>query len=558
MNLSAAKYLVYSFSKSGFAKISLIWVLSVLSSGAFAQVYVQDALMFSTFTNSGTTAQTLSLGGAQAALGADISSASINPAGLGLYRKSGFVFSPSQHLANSKSVYLNNSASDNASKFGIGTLGFVISSQTEDFVPSLFRGGTFAVSFNRVQNFNSNISYSGISPSQQTPNSFKRHSIVDYYMGLANKNGSFPKDVLIPEAQLPFLDPDQALLEAAFLTYIIDSTQADGGGKRFQTFLPMNISDLKQSGRIQTSGSIRQWDIAYGANLGNKIYLGASLGILPLYYQEINDYSEQIEQVNIPTDDRDYRYYQSFIGVRISQQDIREVRGTGVNLKIGITIRPVDALRIGAYIHTPTSFTLTETINQSLTSEFNGLQYWKSGNSILKTYTEKPYAGIARVFKYNLITPLRFGGGLAYFVGKSGFITADAEYISYNQSKIKGKGADLSIDQKEINNLYKSVVSIKSGIEIRKDILRFRLGGGLATDPYAKPDGQPSRSVQTFSGGIGVRHKNIDADLGFSHSRTNAAYSPHPFAGFAQIQNRFSTISLTISTSFSRLLDDIE
>ncbi|SDY76054.1 hypothetical protein [Hymenobacter psychrophilus] len=73
-------------------KYGLAVALMGTASHAFAQ-YQADALRFSQSQPVGT-ARTLGLGGATAAVGGDYGSVLVNPAGLGMFQRSEFSFSP--------------------------------------------------------------------------------------------------------------------------------------------------------------------------------------------------------------------------------------------------------------------------------------------------------------------------------------------------------------------------------------------------------------------------------------------------------------------------------
>ena len=81
--------------------IKNILVAAIATLGfSFAQAqYVEDAFRFSNSTINGT-ARILGMGGAQTALGADLSSISGNPAGLGFYRSNDYSVSPTLRFNN--------------------------------------------------------------------------------------------------------------------------------------------------------------------------------------------------------------------------------------------------------------------------------------------------------------------------------------------------------------------------------------------------------------------------------------------------------------------------
>ena len=83
-----------------------------------------DALRYSRLQIGGT-ARYMSMGGAFGALGADFTNLSTNPGGLGLYRSSEFVFTPSVHVGASNSTYNGFSGSDSKTNFALGNVGYV-------------------------------------------------------------------------------------------------------------------------------------------------------------------------------------------------------------------------------------------------------------------------------------------------------------------------------------------------------------------------------------------------------------------------------------------------
>src|SRR5688572_9044781 len=119
-----------------------------------------DALRYSQLTFGGT-ARIQGIAGAQTALGADPSTMAVNPAGLGLYRKSEFTFTPSVNFNETQSFLSGISTSDSKNNFNISQMGFVFTDRKADDVVSKWRSGSFGVGFSRVNNFHIRTSYAG-------------------------------------------------------------------------------------------------------------------------------------------------------------------------------------------------------------------------------------------------------------------------------------------------------------------------------------------------------------------------------------------------------------
>ena len=84
--------------------ILISFCLVCISFSAYGQ-NESDALRYSTNSLVGT-ARSLALGGAYSAVGADLSAATLNPAGLGLYRRSDFSITPMVRFTSNDATYL--------------------------------------------------------------------------------------------------------------------------------------------------------------------------------------------------------------------------------------------------------------------------------------------------------------------------------------------------------------------------------------------------------------------------------------------------------------------
>ena len=86
-----------------------------------------DALRYGYTTYNGT-ARSMSIGNAMGSVGGDFSSLSINPAGIGIYRRGEFVFSPSFNVMTNNSTYLGNTIDTSSTKLNFSQFGLVLTS----------------------------------------------------------------------------------------------------------------------------------------------------------------------------------------------------------------------------------------------------------------------------------------------------------------------------------------------------------------------------------------------------------------------------------------------
>ena len=138
-----------------------------------------DALRYSQIFPSGS-ARFAGLAGAFGAIGADFSTLSFNPAGIGMYRTSELVFTPSLFVGKTDSEYNGVFRDDYKYNFNVGNIGFVYTFYSKSRFSDDEEGwknAQFGFGVNRLNNFNNRIFIEG-------PNS--QNSLLDEYLHNAN------------------------------------------------------------------------------------------------------------------------------------------------------------------------------------------------------------------------------------------------------------------------------------------------------------------------------------------------------------------------------------
>ncbi|MCC9136595.1 OmpP1/FadL family transporter [Pontibacter silvestris] len=484
---------------------------------AFAQDEV-DALRYSRLGVSGS-ARIQGIGGAQAALGADISSLSVNPAGLGMFRRSEFTFSPGLQFNNTDTNTNGNQVSDSRNVLSVPQMGLVFSNRKGDNEDGDWRGVNFGIGFTRLNNFNQQVSYQNTT-GEITP------TIVEYFADLADANGRTVSDL-----DQEFNGGFYSLEGLAYGTYLYDIVEDETTGEVYAAPLVREGSILQQES-IRRRGSQNQIDFGFGTSYKDRLYIGASVGIVTTRYTQESVYREAESSENTAFTDLELR-------------DEFTSRGTGVNLKVGVIARPVDALRIGASIQTPTAYTFTDDYQQSLYAGYDDGP--RESASIMPGQ-----------FSYRLTTPFKATGGVAVFLSKYGFITADIEYLNYSSAHFSEEddgygttGNYFTGVNNTISDTYRSVWNYRIGAEGRYEAFRFRAGYAISSDPYknASFDGQ----INSFTLGTGIRLQNYYVDVAYVNSNGNSRYSPYTLYGdepVVDIENKQSTVMFTVGYNF--------
>src|SRR5690606_10256320 len=109
------------------------------------------------------TARSLGFGGALGSIDGDFSTLSVNPAGIGIYRSSEFMFSPSLKFLSQESQYGGQQVGSSNARFNINNLGGVFTSMPKgkSRQNKPWKSTSFGIGFNRIADFNRDSRYKG-------------------------------------------------------------------------------------------------------------------------------------------------------------------------------------------------------------------------------------------------------------------------------------------------------------------------------------------------------------------------------------------------------------
>ncbi|MEI7661114.1 MAG: hypothetical protein WCK34_02895 [Bacteroidota bacterium] len=484
------------------------FILSLLIATACLSVNAQtaeDALRYSRVFYSGT-ARFNGLSGASGAVGLDISTFATNPAGIGLYKNSEATITLAPAFSNTSSSYNGNNSSDFTGNMGLGNAGVVLNlnplgKNSSGSVKSINVG----IAFNRQNDFNNRIVIHGVN---------NTNSMMQGYVNTLNGSSEYIAPASLQD-NYPF---------DIGLAYNTNLLGYDPVSKLYYCDAP--VGGVIQDKTITTSGSMNELDLSVGGSLEDKLFLGMTLGISSINYVESSIYSETRADTSIHNFySFNYRY------------DLH-TRGTGVNLKLGLIYIPANWIRLGASIHTPTWYpNMRDEWYSSMRSTFSDSTNWSGAqDSPIGTYD------------YQMLTPFRAMGSLAFVFGRIGLISADYEYVDYSRARFNSTDDNFTDVNNQIKSSYQSWGTVRIGTEWK--ISNFRLRGGCAyySDPY-KSEQNKSDRIQV-SGGIGYRGKHYFADLAYVWTKMNQDYYLYDLANPAPVTYKTSSLLATIGFRF--------
>ena len=458
------------------------------------------------------TARFVSMGGAMNALGADISTISYNPAGIGIFRKS--------QVTGTLGIFSRLGASDfdkaNKTHASFDQLGFVYSFKTTS--PNRVN---IAVNYHKSHDFNQILMASGILGGDASQNKL---TATKFNTGIINYN---------PSSSTQF-DPNQSTCSALDALYAYNLLTSDNG---------VNWYNAKsyQFGR-NNKGYISDYDFNMSGCINNRIFLGMTFGIQDVHYRNYTEYYENgLTEGSLGTTT-------SATPTALDLQNEEKITGSGVDLSFGGIFLPFEnsPFRIGAWIKTPTFYDLTATENVSLNLD-----------NTTSTYPHNGKSSVNYDFKFN--TPWKFGIALGNTFGKKFALDIEYEFADYGSTdaRIDNGGyydyygdwnSSTSSDDAmnaNVKECLKGVSTVRFGFEYKPITkLAFRLGYNYISPMYDKkgyrdPSVQANgnwystttdytiwRSTNSISLGIGYIYNKFNFDLAYQYTTTSGEFFP--------------------------------
>ncbi|WP_346860559.1 outer membrane protein transport protein [uncultured Draconibacterium sp.] len=449
-----------------------------------------DALRFSNIQTTGT-ARAGAMGNAFGALGGDFTSAAINPAGIALYRTSEFAFTPKFTYSSVEGNYMNTSMEDNKYNFALNNISYVTSIPTSNTSEVGLISLNLGIGYNRVKDFNSYslAGASGVTSSflddlvENANGEDPNNGWSDFYEELAYYNSDNNSG-----ADLMYYDEDAGFWRTDIQINPFDQT--------------VNNHPVSQRKSISRSGSMDKYSFVAGLNFNHKLYVGASLGITDIYYKQSSTYEEWDAQGDIP----------NFESMRFTEY--LRTTGTGYDFNFGIIYKPVNEVRLGASIQTPTFYNLHDFFHTSMYSRNN----FEDGG-ITDDEGHSPYNN----YDYNLETPLRATFSGAFVIAKKGIISVDYEYVDYSNNKLRkgGDGYNFTSENQEITETFKSVGNIRVGGELKAtNELSLRAGyefypSAYKSESFGNEQFKSDDRLMTYTAGLGYRFGSFTFDIAY-------------------------------------------
>lgn len=451
-----------------------------------AQVYYTDAFRYTYRPLPTGSARTLALGGAQGALGGDAATLVVNPAGIGLFRRAEVAVGLDYGSSDIQSTYLGESNNAGRGKVGFSHAAAIFA--TPQGTPG--QSIQFGISYVRSHDFRQNSYY-------QANNPYSTLADVWTEEAAGIHAGVFESEAANNEIY--------DLASLAYATFVINP-YADDSTQYYTEFRDVNnrlVAPVSQEERIKESGNRSVFNITAGGNIQEKVYWGATVGVEVINYQRENTYKERLTRAAADGELQAFTLRQRYTAT-----------GGGLYLGLGVIVRPIESLRLGASIQTPTGFSIYETSTASMESESVGFS--KVSASML------PYE-----YDFRYRSPWRATGSLFWQIKKYGFVTADIEWTPFRQMGVSGSddAFDESGERRAIQETFRNTLQARLGLEARLGSWYIRSGMCYTPSPLQKS--QDYYEAIAFTGGLGCRLQGFQLSLSGVFARYSSLYQPY-------------------------------
>ena len=433
--------------------------LSAATAGAQT---MYDGLTYSQNNYYGT-ARSIGMGNAMTAVGGDLGSVGINPAGSAVAGYSQFTITPNLTISAMNASYsaypvggvdkFTNETSKTLTRFSMPNFGLTFNWDTGS------RSGLTSVTYGIIVNGTNNYTGQMLGGGQNDRTSYLSWMAVnagdydiDFLNGYrdaqgntidswdnayynADDRGYYAPWTAIANAQAGAISNYGDVNDPDYYWRYIGATESfgyrkDEDGDYMEDERGNYIYDINLPGKLnqaygrKVTGSKRDVIANLGLNFDQKFFLGFNLGITSLR----RDYDEYFKEAaanpeNFPVEFESGKTCFSDYRTRYSLT----AEGSGVYGKVGFIFRPMDGVTIGAAAQSPTVLEITERYMHDVNVNYTNSTFNGSAQTPEGTYT------------YKLRTPYRLNAGMAFTFSGMALLSVDYEMTDYSKMKFISK-----------------------------------------------------------------------------------------------------------------------
>lgn len=446
------------------------------------------------------TARSAAMAGAMTSLGADASSMVINPAGMGMYKSNEITITPMMSFSRS-TTNASPFEGNGKNRFSIGNLGLVAKiRESSTGIVAINMG----VAYTRLADYNYKMSFANYGNAGAS-------SIADIFAGQLAASGMTSEQLKNNynnngEFRWNTIDPTYWGATLGYKTGLVGDSSGFWGRDMIG-----NNAAVDNFTTVESKGSAGEWTWSLGMNINNKFYVGASLSASRIRRKQHTYYGEGYHYSSEPALNYRMDYF--------NYDQMSEIKGEGINFKIGGVYRPIEQLRIGLAFHTPTIYDVVYRYRSGMTSGVKALNNVDDYLLNKDGYIDPPFSETTITliddgdYRWTYTTPTKLLAGISYTFARQLVLSVDYQRDWYNGMRIKKSPYGKGLYKDYIKDTFRASNTVRVGAEWRV-IPQLALRAG-----YGHWSGALNNENEIYSTPVIYRTDYVGAGIGVAITR---------------------------------------
>lgn len=499
----------------------LIFAFTAIISMTVEAQNITDAVRYSGSDLNGTARYT-AMSGAFGALGGDMSSLNVNPAGSAVFLNSFSTLTLNVENSENEISLMNGFNTNSNSNTDLGQAGavFVFNNNDQD---ANWRKFSLGFNYNKTASFEDDyLAYGN-----------NKKSITNYFLEYA---AGVPVDLLELQDNETISDLYSFLGETegfaaqqAFLGYqgYLYDYNPDEAGNPFAPYTS-NVADgnFYQESAYAATGLNGKFSFNFATQYQDFLYLGLNLNTHFINYDRVSTFFEENNNNGSEINE-------------ILFENRLSTLGSGFSFQLGALGKIGNSVRAGAAYESPTWYTISEETTQYLETFSDDQGEAVVNPNIVNVYPD-----------YKLQTPASYTGSLAYLFGSAALISFDYTYRDYATTKFKPTDDPAFMAQNElISNELQGASTFRVGGEYRIENWSLRGGYRFEESPYK--NGITVGDLEGYSAGLGYNFGNVKIDFAYDRSSRENNPQMHQVGLTDRLGINRENSNYTLSLSFN-------
>lgn len=476
---------------------------------------ITDAVLYSQDNLNGT-ARFRAMGGAFGALGGDLSSINVNPAGSAVFANNQLTITLSNFSTKNNSNYFGTSTSTSDNSFDLNQTGGVFVFKNHNPANN-WKKISFSINYENTNNFDNSVFSAGVNPT---------NSVDGYFLSYAN---GVPLNVL-DNSDYGELDNGGQQAFLGYQAYVINPVDDTNPNNSQYVSNVTPGGNYYQENGIYSDGYNGKLSFNMASSYKDQLFIGINLNShFTDLYRSTSFYESNTNSLST-----DYTVR------RLSFDNNLYTYGTGFSFQIGAIAKVTNEVRLGLAYESPTWYNLSDEFSQNIVAVSAN-----SGGELPADVVDPEL--INYYAPYKLQTPSKLTGSFAYVFGKTGLISIDYSIKNYGSTKFQPEN-DVYFRglNSEINNILDTSGELRIGAEYK--IKEWSLRGGYRFEESPYKNSATIGDLKSLSGGLGYNFGVFKLDVAYTYGDRNSqqGFFNQGFTDGAKINTKNNNVSMTL------------